>query len=84
MIGATSVWKVETVDYPHALVRLHFCKILDWAGDLQMREGQQYAWQRLPVSVSPVLPGTMPVLAWLAQERDYVGVSCLAPPVFEA
>ena len=34
-----------------------------------MRESQTYAWQRLPVSVSPVLPGTVPVLQWLAQER---------------
>ena len=25
----------------HALVRLHFFKVLDWSGDLVMREGQQ-------------------------------------------
>lgn len=84
VIGPASVWKKETVDYPHALVQLHFCKIFHWEGDLQMREGQQYAWQQLPVHVSPVLPGTMPVLAWLAQERAYVGVSFLVPPVFES
>jgi hypothetical protein len=24
----------------------------------------------LPVQVTPVLPGTVPVLAWLAEERD--------------
>jgi 8-oxo-dGTP diphosphatase len=35
-----------------------------------MREAQSFAWQRLPVSVSPVLPGTVPVLQWLAEERD--------------
>jgi 8-oxo-dGTP diphosphatase len=57
------------VDYPHALVRLHFCKVLAWSGELQMREAQSFAWQRLPVTVAPVLPGTVPVLTWLAQEQ---------------
>jgi 8-oxo-dGTP diphosphatase len=61
-------WREEMVDYPHALVRLHFCKVLAWSGDLQMREAQSFAWQRLPVTVAPVLAGTVPVLTWLAQE----------------
>ena len=68
-IGATQPWKVELVDYPHALVRLNFCKVFDWTGDLHMREGQSFAWQNLPVAVSPVLPGTVPVLEWFAQEH---------------
>ena len=55
------------MDYPHALVRLNFCKVFDWRGELHMREGQLYACQRLPVEVQPVLPGTLPVLAWFAQ-----------------
>jgi len=62
-----TLWKVERVDYPHALVRLHFCKVWDWQGDLQMREAQTHAWQQLPVDVVPVLPGTIPVLTWLAE-----------------
>ena len=62
-------WRQELVDYPHALVRLHFCKVWHWTGELQMREAQSFAWQRFPVSVSPVLPGTVPVLQWLAEER---------------
>ncbi len=62
-------WRQELVDYPHALVRLHFCKVLAWSGELQMREAQSFAWQRLPVTVAPVLPGTVPVLTWLAQEQ---------------
>ncbi|MEY4268184.1 MAG: hypothetical protein RIS90_2719 [Pseudomonadota bacterium] len=66
-----TLWRTELVDYPHALVRLNFCKVTGWRGELQMREAQQFAWQRLPVLVSPVLPGTVPVLAWLAQERDF-------------
>jgi 8-oxo-dGTP diphosphatase len=67
-IGAVTPWKVSTVDYPHALVRLNFCKVFNWVGELQMREGQSFAWQRLPVQVEPILPGTVPVLDWLACE----------------
>jgi 8-oxo-dGTP diphosphatase len=70
-IGAAQAWKTQMVDYPHALVRLHFCKVWDWQGDLQMREAQSHAWQSLPVVVTPVLPGTVPVLSWLAEERQF-------------
>ena len=70
-IGQAQVWKTQMVDYPHALVRLHFCKVWDWQGDLQMREAQSHAWQLLPVLVTPVLPGTIPVLSWLAEERQF-------------
>ena len=74
-IGAAELWKTQMVDYPHALVRLHFCKVREWAGELQMREAQSFAWQRLPVAVQPVLPGTVPVLAWLAEERGFSGAT---------
>jgi 8-oxo-dGTP diphosphatase len=72
-IAAAHPWKVEVVDYPHALVRLNFCKVFAWTGELQMREGQLFSWQSLPVTVDPVLPGTVPVLAWFAQERHMTG-----------
>ncbi len=68
-------WREELVDYPHALVRLHFCKVLAWSGELQMREAQLHSWQQLPVQVAPVLPGTVPVLQWLAQERGFAGAT---------
>lgn len=71
-IGAAIPWKTETVDYPHALVRLNFCKVFSWEGDLQMREAQLFAWQHLPVQVAPVLPGTVPVLQWLAAEQGFL------------
>jgi 8-oxo-dGTP diphosphatase len=74
-IGPAQVWKTQMVDYPHALVRLHFCKVRDWQGELQMREAQSHAWQTLPVAVVPVLPGTIPVLSWLAQERQFTGTT---------
>jgi 8-oxo-dGTP diphosphatase len=75
VIGAIELWKTELVDYPHALVRLHFCKVRSWRGELQMREAQSSAWQGLPVQVTPVLPGTVPVLQWLAEERGFVGTT---------
>ena len=74
-IGTVTPWHVEMVDYPHALVRLHFCKVFDWSGELQMREAQDFSWEQLPVRVRPVLPGTVPVLAWFAQERGFAAAT---------
>jgi len=70
-----TLWRTEIVDYPHALVRLNFCKVTQWGGELQMREGQTCHWQQLPVQVGPVLPGTVPVLQWLALERGFDGAT---------
>jgi 8-oxo-dGTP diphosphatase len=67
-IGPALPWRELVMDYPHARVRLHFCKVFAWHGDFEMREGQQMAWQSLPVQVKPVLPGTLPVLDWFANE----------------
>ncbi|HEY9064765.1 MAG TPA: NUDIX domain-containing protein [Burkholderiaceae bacterium] len=77
-IGAVEPWRIEIVDYEHARVRLHFCKVYDWRGEFEMRERQAMAWQDLPVQVAPVLPGTLPVLAWFAEERGFVGPTTLA------
>jgi 8-oxo-dGTP diphosphatase len=74
-IGAVQPWKVELVDYEHARVRLHFCKVLEWSGEFEMRERQAMAWQTLPVEVAPVLPGTIPVLQWFASERGFAGAT---------
>jgi len=74
-IGPVQPWKVSLVDYPHALVQLNFCKVFDWTGELHMHEGQSFAWQTLPVTVQPVLPGTLPVLAWFAAERSFASAS---------
>jgi 8-oxo-dGTP diphosphatase len=74
-IGPAQPWQVTLHDYPHALVRLHFCKVFDWRGRFEMREGQQMAWQTLPAEVKPLLPGTLPVLAWFAEERGFAGAT---------
>jgi 8-oxo-dGTP diphosphatase len=78
-IGAVEPWRIEIVDYEHARVRLHFCRVYDWQGEFEMRERQAMAWQELPVRVAPVLPGTLPVLAWFAEERGFVGPTTLTP-----
>jgi 8-oxo-dGTP diphosphatase len=67
-IATAEPWRTEMVDYPHALVRLHFCKVFEWAGEIQMRESQSFAWEQLPVQVSPILPGTIPVLQWIEEQ----------------
>ena len=74
-------WKTERIDYPHALVELHFCKVYQWKGELQMKEGQEFAWEQLPVQVAPVLPGTVPVLEWLAQAQSSISNSALPTEV---
>jgi len=71
-------WNTTRMDYAHARVRLHFCKVLAWRGPFEMREGQAMAWQSLPVTVAPVLPGTLPVLDWFAAELGFVGPTCVA------
>ncbi|WP_326404862.1 (deoxy)nucleoside triphosphate pyrophosphohydrolase [Methylibium sp.] len=79
VIGPAEPWRVELVDYPHARVRLHFCKVRAWQGVLDMREQQQSSWQTLPVQVAPVLKGALPVLDRLADERGYEGVRLGSP-----
>ena len=66
-------WHDEMVDYPHALVHLHFWIVSAWEGELRMLEGQTFSWQQLPVDLEPILPGTIPVLAWFATERGFQG-----------
>jgi 8-oxo-dGTP diphosphatase len=75
VVGVVHPWQIARVDYPHALVRLNFCKVFDWQGELHMHEGQRFAWQTLPVQVTPILPGTVPVLEWFAAERGFSGAT---------
>ena len=63
------------MDYPHARVRLHFCKVCEWQGEFEMRERQAMAWQTLPVEVAPVLPGTLPVLRLVRRRAGFAGAT---------
>ena len=67
-IGSAELWRIEEFDYPHARVRLHFCRVQQWTGELVMHEGQEMSWERLPARCAPLLPATEPVLQWLANE----------------
>ena len=71
-ITSADAWcGVEHV-YEHAHVRLHFFISRAWTGEPQSLEGQAFAWQGT-VGVAPLLPATIPLLAWLDQLR------CTAP-----
>jgi len=67
-VTASHLWHTLEHDYPHAYVRLYFCKVTHWTGEPHGREGQAFVWQSLPAEVSPLLPATIPVLEWLAAE----------------
>jgi 8-oxo-dGTP diphosphatase len=64
VIESAEAWcGVEHV-YPHAHVRLHFYICRNWSGQPQSLEGQAFAWQG-QVDVEPLLPATIPLIAWL-------------------
>lgn len=69
-IENTTIWRVTEHTYPHASVRLHWCKVYSWTGEFEMREGQSICWESIPLKVSPILPGALPVLEWLAAEPE--------------
>ena len=62
-------WRTLLADYPHTFVRLHFCFVTAWQGELHMHEGQHSTWAPLPIAVRPVLPATAPALRWLASSE---------------
>ena len=60
-------WICRKFRYPHGNVRLHFFRVTQWRGEPRSREGQAFAWQRLPdLSVAPILPANGPILASLS------------------
>jgi 8-oxo-dGTP diphosphatase len=66
-IGRPAPWVTFEFDYPHAYVRLHFCRVYDWRGTPHGREGQRLDFFRLDGSLpQPLLPAAVPALRWLA------------------
>lgn len=60
-------WLTRTFDYPHALVKLHFFRVVAWQGEPYGREGQAWCWQwPEQVSVAPLLPANQPIVRALA------------------
>ena len=65
-------WITRVFAYPHAKVRLHFFRVVEWQGQLHPHEGQQFSWQPVSdVRVSPLLPANEPVLRALALPSLY-------------
>ena len=69
-------WTQRVVVYPHATVRLHFCRSFGegrgWRGLPQSREGQAFRWERIDrVTTEPWLEGAWPVARWLRLPATY-------------
>lgn len=71
-VTAAYPWIIRDFDYPHADVRLHFFRVRAWRGELQSREAQAFAWQRLDaLEVAPLLPANGPILKALGIPEAY-------------
>lgn len=70
-IGSVCPWVVRVFDYPHALVRLHFCRVFEWSGELHAREQQRFGFFALNELPAPLLPATVPVLRGLELPSVY-------------
>ena len=70
-------WVVRDYLYPHAAVRLHFRRVVEFDGEPSSREGQAFVW-RSPrsIDVAPLLPATVPVIGWLRTPTLCVRSSC--------
>ncbi|MDT7849433.1 Nudix family hydrolase [Methylophilus sp. VKM B-3414] len=71
-------WIKRRYDYPAThdaeakTVLLHFFFVHAWQGELQAREGQQFAWQHpRTLNVSPVLPANAPIMQALSLPPVY-------------
>ena len=65
-------WLTQVFSYPHATVRLHFFRVLDWLNEPQAREHQALAWTRLEsVKLEPMLPANSPILRSLRLPHEY-------------
>lgn len=65
-------WVSRVHVYEHAVVMLHFYRVVEWRGEPHAREGQALAWQRLGEPVlEPMLPANGPVIASLALPLEY-------------
>lgn len=65
-IGPATPWVRFEFDYPHAYVRLHFCRVYAWQGVPTSREAQRLAFFRMDEPApAPLLPAAVPALRWL-------------------
>jgi 8-oxo-dGTP diphosphatase len=65
-------WITRLHTYPHAAVRLHFFRVLQWSGEPRAKEHDVIRWQRFgEPMVEPMLPANAPVLAALSLPLEY-------------
>lgn len=65
-------WITRVFTYPHATVRLHFYRVMEWQGEPRARENQRLSWQTIDnVSVTPLLPANLAVMRALALPAVY-------------
>ncbi|MCG6874193.1 MAG: Nudix family hydrolase [Betaproteobacteria bacterium] len=65
-------WITRVYTYPHATVRLHFYRVVDWQGAPRCKEHKAIAWERIDaITVSPLLPANDPVLKSLSLPAEY-------------
>lgn len=65
-------WITRVFTYPHARVRLHFCRVYSWHGEPRALEHADLAWQRPEaVTVNPLLPANGPILRGLLLPTEY-------------
>lgn len=84
-------WIKHRYDYPAThdaeakTVLLHFFFVHAWQGELQAREGQQFAWQHpQKLNVTPVLPANAPIMQALSLPHVYAisNVQEMGEPAF--
>ncbi len=65
-------WLTRIYSYPHATVKLHFLRVVQWSGNPVSKEAQAFAWQQPgEFSVSPLLPANTAVLRALELPDRY-------------
>ncbi len=65
-------WFAFIMRYTHATVRLHCWRVQAWQGNMRGMEGQRFEWQSIgALTVSPTLPGCVPIFAALRLPRVY-------------
>ena len=71
-ITRATPWFTFMMRYTHATVRLHCWRVHEWHGEMRGMEAQQFTWQRLgAITVTPVLPGCVPIFNALALPAVY-------------
>ena len=80
VVTEATPWVTHVHVYPHATVRLAFCRVTAWEGEPRGMENQALRWvdPALPPDVieaslgkGSILPATMPPLSWLQVPTTY-------------